>query len=90
MPRWLLGLREVADAKNSYVWQEHNYSHRVTRLRALSRNSKSKVIYWMLFALYIFIVRSRVFNYFLVHLKGEEFAREFREKRRITGNKVIK
>ena len=62
----------------------------VTRLCALSRNSKSKVIYWMLFALYIFIVRSRVFNYFLVHLKGEEFAREFREKRRITGNKVMK
>jgi len=44
----------------------------------------------MLFALYIFIVRSRVFNYFLVHLKGEEFAQEFREKRKTTGSKIIK
>jgi hypothetical protein len=40
--------------------------------------------------LYYRIVLSRPFYAFVVFVKGEEFAKEFREKRRTLGYKVIK
>ena len=52
--------------------------------------SKYRVFRVMLLALYYWIVNSRTFNFFMVHLKGDEYAREFREKRRTLGNKVIR
>jgi len=44
----------------------------------------------MLLALYYWIVMSKSVRMLLVFFKGEEYAREFREKRRTLGNKVIR
>jgi len=52
--------------------------------------SKSKAAYWVLLTIYYALLQSRAFNFFLVHVKGEAYAREFREKRRPLGSKVIR
>jgi hypothetical protein len=44
----------------------------------------------MLLALYYWIVMSRTVKMLLVFFRGEDFAREFREKRRTLGSKVIR
>ncbi len=58
---------------------------------AVSRLSYSKyrVLRVLLLGLYYWIVMSRTLKFFMVHLKGEEYAREFREKRRTLGSKVV-
>ena len=52
--------------------------------------SKYRVFRVMLLALYYWIANSRTVYFFMVHLKGGEYAREFREKRRTLGSKIIR
>jgi hypothetical protein len=52
-------------------------------------NKKYEAIRWALLAIYYWIILSRTFNFFIVHIKGEAFAEKFREKRKPLGSKVI-
>jgi len=51
---------------------------------------KSRVIKGLILLVYYWIVLSRPFYAFMVFVKGEEFAEEFREKRRALGYSVMK
>ena len=52
--------------------------------------SKHRAIQTLILLVYYWIVLNRPFYAFMAFVKGEEFAKEFREKRRLLGNKVIK
>lgn len=52
--------------------------------------SKHRAVKTLILLVYYWMVLSRPFHAFLVFVKGESFAEEFREKRRALGNSVMK